>query len=382
MENPTPEIPPTMKALVYESKDTGITLNTVPTPKVHPGAVLCKVLASYISAGIGERLGPSAGPVFLTHPIPMIPGVYSIGRVVAIGPDTTKLTVGQLVLIDPFVRGRDDSDVQILLAAFDGPTPASKKLAAEYWRNGTYAEYVRSPLENTWALDEARLCGSPSDGGLGYTIPELIAIPIFTCCYGGLRGIDLKAGETIIISPATGHFSMSAVAIANAIGANVTAVSRNAERLKKLQEMFPLIRTVIPTGDVAKDTEAIVAGGGLADVVMDVSPPAATGSTYIESCIGALKQYGRISLMGGRMDPKLPIGFFQLMFKNLTVRGQYAYEREDVKGLIKLVESGRLPIGKKAGLPTVAEVSLEQFKDALAAAARDPGLTGFVTFVP
>ncbi|KAK5657498.1 hypothetical protein OQA88_3070 [Cercophora sp. LCS_1] len=371
-----------MKALVYESREKGIVPKTVDTPEVHPGSVICKVLATSLFTDMMGRLKANAEPTLFTHPVPMIPGGYSIGRVVAAGPDATKLAPGQLVCLETFVRGRDDADVQIVFGAYDGQTQASKKLAAEYWRDGPMAEYVRAPLENTWALDEARLCGSPSSGGLGYSIPELVAIPIFTICYGGMRSIDLKAGETIIVSPATGQFSMSAVAIATAIGANVVAVSRNAERLKRLREMFPLVKTVIPTGDVAKDTEAIVkATDGGAEVFMDVSPPAAIGSTHLESCMNAVKHYGRICLMGGRADPTLHINYITLVVKSLTIRGQLAFERQDVKGLIRLVESGRLPIGKGAGMPTVAEIPIEQFEAALEAVEKDPGIAGFVTLV-
>lgn len=376
------EIPAVMKALVIESMGSGVALKTVPTPQVQSGSVICEVLARYINAGSVPRLKPGPGPFFFTHPTPMIPGGYGVGRVVATSADTTKLTTGQLVLLEPFIRGRDDRDVQILWGAFDGPSPASKKLAADAWRNGSFADYIRSPLENTWALDEARLCGDPSNGGLGYTIPELSILPAFCVTYGGIRGIDLKAGETVIVSPATGHFSMSAVAIATAIGANVVAVSRNADRLMKLQELFPSIKTVVPTGDVDKDTETLVAAaGGFADVFLEISPPAAVGSTIIDSCLGAVKQYGRISLMGGRQDSKIPISYAAMVFKNLTIRGQYMYEPEDVKGLIKLVEAGRLPMGKNGGLPTVAEIPLENYEEAFEAAEKDTGVHGFVAIV-
>jgi len=381
MAAPPPAIPPTMKAIVIESIAAGSSLQIVPTPEVHAGSVICQSLVTYISASIASRLRPSEDEPYFTHPLPFSPGGYFISRVVAVGPDATKLKVGQLVLNECFVRGRDDTDVQILWGFFEGHTPASKKLAADYWRNAGQAEYFRSPLENTWALDESRLCGSPSDGGLGYTISELITIPISCVAYGGLRAVDLKAGETIVVSPATGHFSMTAVAIATAIGANVVAVSRNAERLNKLKDIFPLIKTVVPTGDVAKDTQAIVAAGGYADVFADISPPTATGSKHLESCIGAVKQYGRICLMGGRADAVIPVNYATMVFKNLTIRGSFMYEREDVKGLIKLAESGRLAIGAIGGFPILAKIPLERYEEALTEAEKDFGMEGIVTVV-
>jgi len=376
----TPAPPPTMKALFKETMGSGISLKTVPTPTVEPGSVICQSLVTAMPSQIARRLRPSDGPFLFTHPTPNIPGGYSVGRVVAPGPDATQLKAGQLVICDPFIRGRDDSDVQILWSAFDGPSPASKKLAADSWRHGSLAEYVRAPLENTWAINEARLCGSLSSGGLGYTIPELVSIPVFCVAYGGLRAIDLKAGETIVVSPATGYFSMSTVAIANAMGANVVAVGRDAEKLAKVGEIFPLIKTVVMAGDVAKDTGAILsAAGGHVDVFADVSPPAAVGSNHLESCVAAVKQYGRVVLMGGRADSSLPINYATMVFKNLTIRGSYMYQREDVKGLIKLVESGRLPIGKTGGFPIVGEFPLEKYEEALDMAEKTPFMEGLVT---
>ena len=40
--------------------------------------------------------------------LPIIPGPGGIGRVRAIGPDATKLAVGDWVFCDPTVRSRDD----------------------------------------------------------------------------------------------------------------------------------------------------------------------------------------------------------------------------------------------------------------------------------
>ncbi|KAK0729522.1 hypothetical protein B0H67DRAFT_1884 [Lasiosphaeris hirsuta] len=377
-------IPPTMRALVLESKPDGvsITLKTVPTPEVQLGSVVVKVLANHLYPGTVRKWTNKGDSDFVfTHPSPMIPGNYAVARVVVAGADATALSPGQLVIVEPFVRGRDNSDIQILWGAYDGHLPASKKLAANVWRDGLLAEYARTPLENTWAVNEAVLCGSPADGGFGYSIPELAFMPVSCVAYGGLRGINLKAGETIVVSPATGLFSMSAVAIATAIGAKVIAVSRNAERLKRLQEIFPKVKTVVPTGDSAKDTATIMAHGPV-DAFVDVSPPEAKGSGHLKSCIDSLRQYGRISLLGGRGDPSIPLSYIMAVLKNLTIRGQYMYEREDVKGLIKLVESGAMPIGKAAGMPVVGQFSLERWAEGFEAAERDSVLADMVSLRP
>jgi D-arabinose 1-dehydrogenase-like Zn-dependent alcohol dehydrogenase len=363
-----------MKALVVPARGSQIGLQTVPVPEALPGSVIVKVLSTFVNPNQAKilRSKDSKDSIGFTFPTPMIPGAYSVGRIADVGPDTTSLAVDQLVLLEPFIRGRDNGDVQILWGGYDGPSQMSKKLMADSWRNGAYAQYVRAPLENTWALNEKRLCGSPIEGGLGLKIPELVHIAICAVVYGGMRSIDLKAGETIIIAPATGLFSGSAIAVATAMGASVIAVSRNLEGLKKVQSIFPRVKIVQTSGEPEKDTAAIKTYGP-ADAFMDISPPAATNSPHLGSCMMALKQYGRISLMGGRGDSTIPLSYRMAVFMNLTIRGQFMYERADVKGVIKLAESGLLKIGKEAGLLLAGEFSLEEYEKAFDAAEASVG---------
>src|SRR5450759_585390 len=95
------------------------------------------------------------------------------------------------------------------------------------WRHGLYKEYVRAPLETCYALNEKVLLGRPAEGGLGYSVADLTYISKQLVAYGGLRGIDLKARDTVIVAPATGGYSGSAVEVASAMGARVIAVGRN-----------------------------------------------------------------------------------------------------------------------------------------------------------
>lgn len=90
------------------------------------------------------------------------------------------------------------------------------------WRDFTYAEYARLPLENCHSLDEDRLLGKVEDGGLGYKIEDLIPLMGALVPYGGLSNIKLQPGETVIIAPATGWFGGRAVEAALAMGARVS----------------------------------------------------------------------------------------------------------------------------------------------------------------
>jgi NADPH:quinone reductase-like Zn-dependent oxidoreductase len=101
----------------------------------------------------------------------------------------------------------------------------------DVWRDGTFAEYAKMPLENCIPLNETRLCG-----GLGYALQDLLYMHYMLVPFGGLRDIHLETGETVVVSPATGGFGGAAVQVAIAMGARVIAVGRNESKLAVLKE--------------------------------------------------------------------------------------------------------------------------------------------------
>src|SRR5713226_6247263 len=89
--------------------------------------------------------------------------------------------------------------------------------------NGSYAEYTNVPATNV----------APIESGLSWE--ELAAIPesyatAWTCLH---RNLDLRAGQTLVIRGATSALGQAALNIAAQAGAQVTATSRNRERISK-----------------------------------------------------------------------------------------------------------------------------------------------------
>ncbi|KAK6603238.1 isopropanol dehydrogenase [Botrytis cinerea] len=351
-------LPASMRALHAEAQGQPLTVKTVATPQPGPGSLVVKVLAVSIEPDIQELIDGKIP--YLYTPTPFTPCGRAVGRVAAIGPDTTTLSIGQLVTIEPFVRGRDNSDVKALwgLGVF-GEDPKAKKLI-EFWRDGSLAEYVKTPLENVYALNEKRLLGSPAEGGLGYSLGDLSLLARYLVPYGGFRGIDLKAGETVIVAPATGLFSSAAVELASAMGARVIAVGRNLSKLQKLAAANERVEIVQTSGNFEEDLAKTKALGPI-DAYMDLL---------------------RKSVIDGVTTNDIDIPYMIAVMNNLTIRGQYMYEREDVKGLIKLVESGLLKLGKVGGMEIVGEFSIEQWDEGIKAVAQnsEPGKMAVMYF--
>ncbi|KAM0257755.1 hypothetical protein ACHAQJ_004206 [Trichoderma viride] len=350
-------LPSSMKALILKSPGNGV-IETVPVPQPGPGSVVVKVLHLLVyQITPAVFYGNAANPA-MTLPFPLVFGSPAIGRVAAIGPDTTAYKEGQLVLIDSNLKARDDPNVGTVWGAFDGFDPITKRFVKETWRDGAWADYVRAPLENTWALDEDKLIGKQ-----GLKPEDLLHLSILPVLYSGLRKIDVQAGETVLIAPATGVFSGGCIAVARAMGANVIAGGRNAESLKALEARFPGIHTVQLTGE---DTDvAAIKSFGKIDAFVDIAPAAATGAPYFNAAISSLRKGGRVCLLGGRADATLPVSYLQLLFNEITIRGSLMFDGEHVRALIKMAEAGILKLDKEGGFEVIGSYPFEKYTEAL-----------------
>lgn len=313
-------------------------------------------------------------------PTPLTPGYSAIGRIAEVGPDATKLKSGDLVFIDCTTRSRDEPGDIILAGVASGFSAGSQKLMNDVWRDWTWAEYCRAPLENLTLLDEHRLTSKDCHG---YSISSLTYAATLLVPYGGLRDINLQAGETVIVSPATGPFGGAAVHVALAMGAKVIAMGRNTSILQHLQQTcsHPNRVEIVPiTSDMIADFKALkqANNGQDADAFFDIGPPEAAQSTHLRSAIMALRQGGRVSLMGGYGED-MPLPHRVIMRKNLMLKGKWMYEPSDRRDLFKMIEHGVLDL---SSCEVVGEYGLDDVTGGVDAAAEKGGPGKVVVLKP
>lgn len=83
-----------MKAAVLKEWGTPLSVETVPDPVLGTGEVIVEVVATSLPAYAAEVLsGERRYPLAL----PAVPGAGGVGRVLALGPDATRLAVGDWV---------------------------------------------------------------------------------------------------------------------------------------------------------------------------------------------------------------------------------------------------------------------------------------------
>lgn len=302
-----------MKALRQLEYGKALELCDIPIPSAETGTSVIHVLAANIVSYMGEIYdGTRKRP----YPTPLTVGSSAIGRVHALPSDSTSLDEGDLVLIDITFRSRDEPSHVFLSASHEGFTNGSKKLMSQCG-DGSYAEYMAIPLENVYKLSGTLLKPADQDG-MSYEIEDLLSIPRALVPYGELSDVNLRAGETILMAPATGGFGSAAVHVALSMGARVIALGRNKSVLEQLSASLSAkftsgrLATVPIASDVESQIKAIRSAAGAVpiDAYLDISPASAfsasSQSPHFKACILSLRHSGRVSLMGGQMESHPP----------------------------------------------------------------------------
>ncbi|MFJ6605777.1 alcohol dehydrogenase catalytic domain-containing protein [Streptomyces lydicus] len=350
-----------MRAAVLTEFGAPLTVRELPDPEAGGGEVLVEVLATCVL--------PYAAEVFSGerhHPLvpPVVPGLGGVGRVVHVGPDATRLRGGDLVWCDATVRSRDDAlTPDITLQGWSSRGDGGARLA-QHLHDGSFSELMRVPTENVF-----RLPAEAENDPVRWAALGLHGVP-----YGGLLAGEFEAGETLLVSGATGNLGSSAVAVALALGAGrVVAAGRNRAALDLLAARFgPRVRPVRLTGDEAADRASMAeAADGPVDMVLDLLPPSAPSSATRAAAM-TVREYGRVVLMGGvgmLGGDDLALPYPWIMRNSITVRGQWLYPRRANVGMVRLLASGALDLAPER----VRSFPLDAVNDAVAYAAAHGG---------
>ncbi|WP_162286946.1 zinc-binding dehydrogenase [Pantoea stewartii] len=350
-----------MKAAVLGAFGEALEVKDVSPPVMGTGEVIVDVVAAPVLSYTNEVL---SGERKYLLPTPVIPGCGAIGKVRQTGPDAAWLKPGDWVFCDPTVRSRDNPlSPEIVLQGWSARGEGGQKIQ-EYHLNGSFAEQIRVPTENAVPVGDIL----PSEAGRWCAINTLLI------AYGGLLCMDLKAGERLLVSGATGNFGSSALLAALAMGARkVIAPGRNERVLAELKNRFgSRVETVKLTGVAGEDVSALKqAAGGPIDAVLDFLPPSAQASV-VRNAIMSVRPYGRAVLMGGvgmMGGEELALPYPWIMRNLITIKGQWMYEPSAVNTLTGLIRAGLLDLSHY----DVTEFSLEEVNHAVSHAAENSG---------
>jgi alcohol dehydrogenase len=336
-------------------------------PEPRPGTVRVRIeatpLLSYLKAYAEGRLPGYSAP---QHPF--TPGTNGVGVIETVGRDVWHLQPGQRVVLSPhFVAGENIDDPAQILIGLTAIGAGAASMQAD-WPDGMLADYALAPATTV----------TPAEGMDGIDSARLAVLNRFIVPYGGLLRGRLSAGETVVVTGATGAFGTAAVLLALAMGAGrVVAAGRNPAALDAVVRAAGSRAVAVRlAGDVPADAAALrdAAAGG-ADMAFDMVGRATDANATL-AALHSLRRKGRLVLMGSMTAP-LPLTYSDVMRNDWAIIGQFMYPAGAYRKLLGLVRTGLLDISpiRPVTFP------LSRLPEAMEAAAT-AGNLGCVVMVP
>lgn len=307
-------------------------LGESPDPDLQPGEVLVEVAAAGINhADLFQLQGQYPPPPGESE----IPGLELAGRIVELGPDVSGWKVGDRVMA--LVAG------------------------------GGHGRLAAVPVGQLMALPEEL------DFVAGGAIPEAgLTAWVNLVAEGGLQ-----AGETVLVSGATGGMGTFFVQLAHALGARVFATGRDAGRLERLRALGAE-EVWREDEDLAARCREATAGKGV-DLVTDL-----VGGEGFGRRLSVLRPQGRMVLIGLTAGRKTELDLSPVLSRRLRIAGSTLRprSREEKARLTRDFAAFALPRLRSGELRAVVERTYP-FQEAAEAyaALRQSGLFGKLVLV-
>lgn len=323
----------------------------VPVPDV--GQVRVRVTAASVnntdvwsrrgSYGTADDPDAVAGWRGVPLSFPRIQGADVVGTVEALGGDVDDDLAGRRVLLDPAVvegEGEEPDLVGVLGSELDGG----------------FATHVVVPADRVHDVADSPL----SD-------VELACLPIaYGTAMGMLDRAGLVAGETVVVTGASGGVGLALVQLAVARGARVVGVTSEAGR--ELVAGAGAVATVDRHGDVAAEVGRAV--GGEVDVVADV-----VGGWMLPALLDLVATGGRWVVAGAVAGPVVRLDLRQLYLRSRRLVGSTMHTPAQFRRLVDEARAGRVRPHVEATFP------LEEIHAAQEAFGA-PGRRGKVVLLP
>ncbi|KAA5830045.1 alcohol dehydrogenase family protein [Saccharopolyspora hirsuta] len=287
----------------------------VPTPQAGPGEVRIRVAATAINntdiwtreGAYGSPEDPTSTAGWRREPLafPRIQGADVVGRIDQVGAGVPRSRLGERVIVDPMLYTGGERELV-----------DTEYLGSE--RDGGFAEFTTVPAGNAHAVE------SPlSDAELA-TFPTAYATAMRM-----LNRADVRDGETVVVTGASGGVGSALIQLATLRGARVVAVTSAAKRERALK--------LGAHAAVDRNSPDLAAELGPVDVVADV-----VAGPAFPQLLRVLAPLGRYVVAGGIAGPLVETDLRTIYLRQLQLIGSSFGTHEDFAQLLGHVERGEL----------------------------------------
>jgi len=319
-----------MRAVVFQGAEQTMEIEQVDRPTADDDEVVVETEACGICRsdwhawrGDWEWIGvmPTPGLVFGHEPA---------GRVVEVGDDVDRLSVGDRVT-NPFNLG--DGTCHHCRTGRTNLCEKSVPMGFVPFQKGAFAEYytVREADHNAVVLPDGV---DPVDvAGLGCRFA--------TAFHGLLHRVEVEPGEWVAIH-GCGGVGLSAVHVADAVGANVIAVDLDEDKLDRARELGA-DRTVDVTSvaDVPQAVKKHTEGSRGADVSVDALGVAETCKNAVNS-LGKAGRHLQIGMTTAEEGGEVSLPVDTMVTDEREFYGAYGMPPVEYDEIFSMMETGKL----------------------------------------
>ena len=311
---------PAMKAAYFEAHGgpERILVGELPDPVPGEGEVLIEVKAAALNH---LDLWTRRGLPGLELEMPHVGGSDMAGVVASVGPEVEGWRPGQPVAVNPGLWCGECE----WCAAGEEPLCRSYRIIGEHVPGG-FAELAVVPARNLFALPD----------GFPFEIAAAAPLVYQTAWRALMTRAGLKAGETVLVTGASGGVSTAAIQIAVRAGARVLAVTSGPENVERVRALRAHVVIDRLDGDFSKRVWTETGKRGV-DVVID-----GVGEAVWPACFKSLAPAGRMVVYGATTGPDGCIDIRRLFWKQATIMGSTMAGRADFERVMELVVRGEL----------------------------------------
>jgi alcohol dehydrogenase len=328
-----------MRAAVYEEFGQPLSIQNVPDPAPPPRGVVIRVKATGLCRSDWHGWMGHDPDIKLPH----VPGHELAGVIEAVGKEVTRWKTGDRVTV-PFVCACGSCPQ----CASGNHQVCERQTQPGFTHWGSFAEYV--------AIDNAdvNLVRLPDE--LDYVTAASLGCRFATSFRALVDQGRVSAGQWVAIH-GCGGVGLSAIMIANALGANVIAVDISDEKLEFARSIGALETiNASKTSNVVKAVMAITNGGAHVSIDALGSPVTCFNS------IANLRRRGRhiqVGLMlADHHHPAIPMD--KVIAKELEILGSHGMQAYKYPAMLAMIQAGKLSPQKLVGRRISLEQSLEE----------------------